>query len=121
MTRYLIDQGHRSILHFSGNRGLLGAERRISGYVRALEDAGIAFADDLLMEAGFSFDCGRRAMAEWLRQHGKPALPDAIFCASDAIAVGVLETLAENAIRVPEEVSLAGFDNTLLRARPFRN
>jgi LacI family transcriptional regulator len=113
MVRELIARGHRRILHISGQRGLLGAERRIRGYKRALAATHIPFDPSLLMNAGFSMDEGRRAMGKWLeRSRGQP-LPHAIFCANDSSALGCLEALAEVGLRVPDDVSLAGFDDTL--------
>jgi LacI family transcriptional regulator len=91
----------------------LGAERRIRGYKRALTAARIPFDASLLMDAGFSMDEGRRAMRKWLeRSMGQP-LPQAIFCGNDGNAIGCLEALAEVGLKVPEDVSLAGFDDTL--------
>ena len=113
LVRHLIARGHRRIMHLSGTRGLLGAERRIDGYRRALAEAGIAFDPSLLIEAHYHNAGGRQATRTWLsRSHGKQ-LPEAIFCANDAIAMGCMEALAEVGIRMPEDVSIAGFDDTL--------
>jgi LacI family transcriptional regulator len=113
MVRHLIARGHRRILHLTGKRGLLGAERRILGYKRALTAARIPFEASLLVDAGFSTDEGRRALHSWLERSAGQPLPQAIFCANDASAIGCLEALAEFGLRVPEDVSLAGFDDTL--------
>lgn len=113
LVRHLIARGHRRIMHLSGTRGLLGAERRIDGYRRALAEAGIPFDESLLLEANYHTAGGRQAIRTWLsRSHGKQ-LPEAVFCANDAIAMGCMEALAEAGIRVPEDVSIAGFDDTL--------
>lgn len=113
MVRYLITNGHRRILHMAGQSGLLGAERRLSGYRRALASARIPFDPALVVEAGFSASVGRRALSDWLKKNKKDALPDAIFCASDPMAVGCLEALSEAGIRVPEDISITGFDDSL--------
>lgn len=114
MVKHLIDRGHRRIVHITGERGLLGSERRILGYERALATARIPFDKSLLVEAGFSAPAGRRAIHEWLdRCKGQP-LPDAIFGANDAIAVGCIEAFSELGIRVPEDISVCGFDDTLV-------
>jgi LacI family transcriptional regulator len=113
LVRYLISQGHRRILHLSGPAGMVGAERRLRGYRRALASARIPFDPSLVAEAGFRIDEGRNATRLWLAQAGARPLPDAIFCASDGCAVGCLEALAEAGIRVPDDVSVAGFDDTL--------
>jgi len=100
MVRHLISRGHRRILHLTGNRGLLGAERRIQGYKRALGAARIPFEPSLLVDAGYTVDDGRRAMHGWLDRSAGQTLPQAIFCGNDACAIGCLE-------------ALAGFDDTL--------
>ena len=113
LVRQLIARGHRRILHITGNRGLLGAERRIQGYRRALAAARIPFDAALLVEGGFKVGEGRQALRQWLRRFAGQPLPHTIFCGNDASAIGALEALAEAGLRVPDDVSLAGFDDTL--------
>ena len=114
ITRYLIARGHRHLVHVAGPRGFIGAERRIRGFKRALATAGIPFDSSLLIEAGhFTTFGGRDAMRRWLREHVGEELPQAVFCANDGIAVGCLEAIAEIGLRVPDDISIAGFDDTL--------
>jgi len=113
MVRYLIAQGHRRILHAAGTPGLVGAERRIRGYKRALARARIPFEPGLLISTNYNSLSGREAMRGWLKRHAGAPLPQAIFCANDAVAVGCLEALAEIGLRVPDDLSVAGFDDTL--------
>src|SRR5690349_8529680 len=110
MVRYLIAQGHRRIMHIRGPAGFLGAERRCQGYRRALAGARIAFNPDLLVTANYSTESGRETMRSWLKKHVGQPLPQAIYCASDAVAIGCMEALAEAGVRVPDDVSVAGFD-----------
>ncbi len=113
MVKAMIAMGHRRIMHVSGPRGLVGPERRISGYLSALREAGIVPDPDLLVVTNFAAAEGCRAMNAWLSANkGKP-LPDAIFCANDAIAIGCMEALASAGIRIPDDVSIAGFDDTI--------
>lgn len=113
MVRHLIAQGHRRIMHISGAPTLLGAERRIRGYKRALSSARIPFNPDLLVNAEFTVVSGRDALRAWLRRHAGQPLPQALFCANDGIAIGCLEALAEIGLRVPDDISVAGFDDIL--------
>lgn len=113
ITRHLLSRGHRRIMHISGPRGLLGAERRIKGYRRALAEAGVEFDATLLLEAQYTTPAGMQALRAWLARSRGTQLPEAIFCANDAIAMGCIALLAEAGIRVPEDVSVAGFDDTL--------
>lgn len=112
LVENLIAQGHRRILHVSGPRGMLGAERRIAGYKRALAAARLKFSDALLISSAFSVEGGREAVRAWMAERVGEPLPDAVFCANDAIAVGCLEAFAEAGLRVPDDVSVAGFDDT---------
>jgi LacI family transcriptional regulator len=113
MVRHLVAQGHRRIMHLTGPAGLTGTERRIHGYRRALSSARIPFDPELLVPASFTEDAGRDAMRSWLKKHAGQPLPHAVFCANDAAAIGCLEALAEIGLRVPDDISLAGFDDTL--------
>jgi len=113
IVRYLISEGHRRIMHVAGREGLIGAERRVRGYRRALAAARIPFDKSLLVPADFSEHGGRDALRAWLKRHAGELLPHAIFCANDGVAVGCMEALAEIGLRVPDDISVAGFDDTL--------
>lgn len=114
VTRRLLVQGHRRILHLAGPEGLLGPQRRIRGYQRALASLHQDFDPALLVPAGFSAAEGRQALRDWLRgAAAKAGRPDAIFCVNDSVAIGCVEALAEAGLRVPDDVSVAGFDDSL--------
>jgi LacI family transcriptional regulator len=110
IVRYLIDKGHRRIAHFPGSN--TGAQQRLKGYRRALEDSGIPYDERLVVPGSYSIWSGRHRMEIWLQE--RTYLPTAIFCASDAIAFGCMEVLAERSIQVPEDISIVGFDDTLM-------
>lgn len=114
LVSWLIAQGHRRIMHMAGPAGLTGAERRIRGYKRALASARITFDPALVVAGDFEAGVARAALRQWLRDHSGHLLPQAIFCANDSAAIGCMETLAELGLRVPEDVSVAGFDDTLI-------
>lgn len=114
MTSHLIAQGHRRILFLGGDETQMGPQRRRMGYRRALALAGIPLDDSLIVPGSFSVHSGRVRMERWLAEHGKDALPTAVFCASDAIAAGCMETLAQHGLRAPHDISVAGFDDTLM-------
>ncbi|MBK9991743.1 MAG: LacI family DNA-binding transcriptional regulator [Verrucomicrobia bacterium] len=113
VVRFLISQGHKRILHVSGVAGLVGSDRRLRGYKRALASAHIGLDNALIIPAGFCSDDGYRAMRSWLQQHAGELLPHAVFCVSDGVATGCLEALSEVGLRVPDDISVAGFDDTL--------
>lgn len=114
IVKLLIEKGHRRIMHLSGPRGLLGPERRISAYQRALAESGIEADEDLLRSMAYSDIEARAVMKEWLQTHSREEVPDAVFAANDSMALGCIEALASEGIRVPEDVSVVGFDDTLV-------
>ena len=110
----MVEMGHRRILHLAGPSGQRGAERRVRGYRRGLEQAGLPFDPSLVRVAGFSIPEGREATRLWLRDTPPEARATAIFCANDGVAYGCMEVLAAAGLRVPHDISVAGFDDTLL-------
>ena len=113
-VRRLLDLGHRRILHAGGPVGSTGADRRLAGYQRAHAEAGHAPAEDHVVREAFTFEGGQRAMDAWLESHRGQPLPEAVFAGSDAIALGCVDALVTRGLRVPDDVSVVGFDNTLL-------
>lgn len=67
----------------------------------------------MIIPANFSTEGGRNAMRVWLKRHAGEPLPHAVFCVSDGVAIGCMEALAEVGLRVPDDISVAGFDDTL--------
>jgi len=114
MVKLLIAHGHRRVMHIAGPTGQLGPERRVRGYRRALAAAKLPTPPELvLVSKSFATEDGFAAMREWLRAHAGDRLPTAIFCANDGIAIGAMQALAEAGLRVPDDVSVAGFDDSL--------
>lgn len=113
LTRRLLVQGHRRIMHVRGPEGLVGPERRLSGYRRALASLRLPFDPDLVVTAGFETPDGFAAMRGWLRRHAGQPLPDVVMAVNDGVAIGCVEALAEAGLRVPDDVSVTGFDDTL--------
>ncbi|MEO6995147.1 MAG: LacI family DNA-binding transcriptional regulator [Lacunisphaera sp.] len=114
MVRSLIARGHRRIMYLTGPAELTGAARRIRGYKRALASARIALNQELLVPAAYTAVGARDALRDWLQRHPGHLLPQAIFCANDSAAIGCMETLAELGLRIPDDISVAGFDDTLV-------
>lgn len=108
-TRHLLSIGRRRIAYIGGDlAGNDRAQARIDGYRAALAEAGIA-ADPALERTGpFEFETGSRAVEDMLRQ--APDI-DAIFAASDIIALGALLQCGQSGIAVPERIAICGFDD----------
>lgn len=114
IVQHMIELGHRRILHVGGPPGTLGAERRMAGYLRAHAAAGLQPPADHIVRSAFDAEAGRSALRGWLRRHVGEPMPDAVFGANDAVALGCVEVLQERGLRVPGDVSVVGFDDTLL-------
>ncbi|TWT84988.1 HTH-type transcriptional repressor CytR [Planctomycetes bacterium CA13] len=107
-TKHLIDFGHRNIALIRGIEHHQDANRRFDGYSEALSDAGIKLDPELVVEGDFSAQSGILAINSLLMR-GKSFT--AVFCANDMVAYGARLALHRQGIRVPEDVSLVGFDD----------
>ncbi len=107
-TKHLIDGGHKRIAHLSGNQSLEIYENRFNGYKQALLDNGIDYNESYVLQARSSVDAGIVA-AKSLLQLGIP--PDAIFSSSDFAALGAIQEIKEQGIRIPEDFCVVGFGN----------
>ena len=108
ITRHLIDLGHRRIAHITGVKAAGSTEHRISGYKDALAGAGIAIDDKLVVPGTFSMQSGADAM-ETLLALDRP--PTAVFAGNDEMAFGAVRTARAHGLVVPQDISMAGFDD----------
>lgn len=107
-TEHLIGLGHTRIAHVRGRTDLVSAEQREQGYREALQAAGLPYDPELVRVGGYRAVETTEAAHELL---SLPNRPSAVFAANDLSAIRVLEVAAEMGIRVPEELSVVGFDN----------
>ena len=110
---HLLELGHRRIACIT-NAALTytAAADRLAGYREALATAGLAAAPELVEEGAFDAASGHRAMTRIL-ERGRP---DAVFAASDVVALGAIGALREAGLRIPDDVSVVGFDDVPLAA-----
>jgi LacI family transcriptional regulator, galactose operon repressor len=105
---YLIGLGHRRIGFIGGRPDLQSASRRLQGYLDALAQAGIPSDPDLIEAGDFSTETGRLCAQRLL---SLPEPPTAILAANDQSAIGAMEAARQAGLRIPEDLSLVGFDN----------
>jgi LacI family transcriptional regulator len=106
--RHLLELGHRRIAAITGPRGWVATEDRIRGYHAALAAEGILPDPELEPEADFEIGPGREAAGRLL---DLPRPPTAIFAFNDNLAIGALQAARERGLRVPEDLSIVGFDD----------
>lgn len=107
-VEHLLELGHRRIGTITGQLGMAAGKDRLSGYEHALRTAGISGEEDWVVAGNFDEASGYEGMLRLL--NSKPR-PTAVFCASDAMAFGALHALAERGLRVPDDISIIGFDD----------
>ncbi|WP_235008293.1 LacI family DNA-binding transcriptional regulator [Microbacterium timonense] len=108
-AEYLLELGHRRIAWVGGPEASDAARDRLYGYQAALDAAGVAIDPDLIRSGQFAIENGAEHARDLLMSADPPT---AIMAGDDEIAVGVLATAHELGIRVPEELSVMGFDDT---------
>ncbi len=107
-TEHLLKLGHRRIGTITGSPAVLCSQARLDGYRAALERAGIAFDPGLVRTGDFHYESALTAASDLLRLPGRPT---AIFAASDVQAMGVYEAARQHGLRLPEDLSVVGFDD----------
>ncbi|MDY0972369.1 LacI family DNA-binding transcriptional regulator [Siccibacter turicensis] len=111
MTRYLLEQGHRRIAFITGAPGSPTGERRLAGYLDAQAEAGITPDAALVVPGSWTTESGYEA-GRALLAAGIPFT--CVLAANDDMAIGAAKAFSEAGLRLPDEVSLAGFDDSII-------
>ncbi len=114
-TEYLYSLGHRRILYFGARDNSMTHKLRVDGYLHACEKLGITPNVIRNTSARSSFQVGYVLASEHFQ---KGFSETAILCAADTLAIGVIQAAYEKGIRIPEDLSLMGFDNISFSALP---
>ena len=114
-TKYLLQLGHRDILFVGGRASSRTRQLRLRGFYRAMEEAGVQGRDMAVSESV-------GLMKQWTIEQALEVLadplPDAVFAFSDTIAMKIMEAAEIRGIRIPEDLSLVGYDNISFSALP---
>ncbi len=110
--QYLLDKGHRQILHLTRASSVIAVEERIQGLQQAFQERGLTWNPDNLLRAceEISVEGGYVAMQAILRTRRDFS---AVFAFNDMLAFGVMKAILECGLRIPEDVAVMGFDNIL--------
>ncbi len=108
-VNYLAAGGHQSIGYLKGKFRILGFEQRQSGYYSALRENGQPVKPEYIIELSTTMNDAYKDMLAYLEN--KPVLPTAFFADNDMIALGAMKAMQEKGYRIPEDVSIIGFDD----------
>ncbi len=109
-TTYLLEKGHSRVGMIAGTKGdAISTIPRVKGFTDALNDVGITATSHMITYGYYDFKSGIEGMIQLLKNY--PSLT-AVFCASDEMAAGALSLLYKKEIKVPEKISVIGYDNT---------
>ncbi len=106
IVAHLLNLGYRRVATITGPRNMIAGADRLEGYTLALRDAGIKLDPSLVVVGDFSENSGYIDMQKLI-----PLKPEAVFVASDSMAIGALRAIRGAGIRVPQDIGVAGFDD----------
>ena len=106
IVEHLIANGHRKIGFLGGDKDSIATRERFSGYLIGLIEGDVKFNDEYVRYGNYTESCGLNA-AEYFANVGVTA----VVCASDLIAIGLINGLKTHGLKIPEDISVSGFDN----------
>lgn len=116
MAEYLVGLGHTRIGYIAGPKGMKSTRERLEGFREALEKHGCKPKRDMIARGAYTFESGIEC-GHTLLKNATP--PTAIFASNDEMAVGVINVAQEMGLSVPGDLSVAGFDDSILASRSF--
>ena len=111
VTRHLIELGHRHIAFLSGPFNLTLSRDRMDGFTRALHEAGIELREEYIFEGTFTPESSNELTSQILHL---PERPTAIVAIDDLVAFSIIRSLWGTGVKVPEDISVVGFNNTIM-------
>ncbi|QYR23937.1 LacI family transcriptional regulator [Paenibacillus sp. sptzw28] len=112
-TQHLLDLGHRDIAFIGGLKEMSTTMSKVKAYRRKLEQSGIPYRAERVLYGDYSIAAGKELMSRLLEGEEQPT---AVFCVNDYTAVGAIKVIIEHGLRIPEDISVIGFDDTPLAA-----
>ena len=108
-AQHLVELGHRDVAVLAGPSASSASSERTAGFLETLAEAGIAPSPESVLECSLTVDAGYRSARQLLESRGRP--PDAVLCGNDLIALGAVDAFLEAGLSVPDDVSVAGYDD----------
>ena len=113
-ARHIASLGHKLIAHIHGPNTFLSASERLRGFRVGLAEYGLKIDPKYLRKGGYTFDSGMECGEELLSLRERPT---AVFCGNDEMAVGVYQAARRAGLRIPEDLSIVGFDDAPIATR----
>jgi LacI family transcriptional regulator len=110
-TSYLLELGHEDLAIITGDSNNPSSSERLHGFMDAVQERGLTVPESNIYYGNFTEEVGVTAVEYWIRED---CLPKALFCSNDLLAYGVLKTLLNHGVSVPEQISVIGFDDLLI-------
>lgn len=108
-VKYLIQKGHKDIAILEGKEGFISSVNRKDGYLEALIENKIEIRQEYMVRGNYDIESGYQGMRALLSLSD---VPTAVFCSNDNMAVGAVKAVQESGLKVPEDISIVGFDNS---------
>jgi LacI family transcriptional regulator len=108
---FLIEKGHKRIVYVTGPADDPINNKKLAGYRRALEQYGLTYDENLIIEGDYSYDSGIEAYEKIAELDEQPT---AVFVGTDEMALGVIHSAQDHGVNIPEQLEVVGFDNTRL-------
>ncbi len=116
-VNYLKEKKHRKIAHICGNPNKKVTMERFNGYIEAMQDAGLEVKEGYIQYSSANYSSGYDRMNALLELDERPT---AVFCSDDAIASYAVRAVLDRGLRVPEDISVMGFDNQTILPDRYR-
>jgi len=110
-AEYLYNLGHKNIIVILGPKKLISTQKRLKGFLNFFSEINIEYDKNLIMEGNYTIDSACNGLQSMIK---KKKSFTAVFSLNDLMAIGAIQTLRENNIKVPDEVSVLGYDNIYL-------
>jgi LacI family transcriptional regulator/LacI family purine nucleotide synthesis repressor/LacI family repressor for deo operon, udp, cdd, tsx, nupC, and nupG len=113
LVQYLAEMGHTHIGLIGGLSGITAYDMKLRAFKTAMRDYGLHYLDEWIIPTGFSVDDGTAAMEQLLHMH---PCPTAVMAINDLVAIGAIKSTEHHGLRIPEDMSLTGYDDINLAA-----
>jgi DNA-binding LacI/PurR family transcriptional regulator len=110
-VKYLIDSGHKKIVHFAGPPQSSHTQERIEGFRHAFSESTLVFHKNMIVSIGSVYDESYNNTIEYFKNKGRDDYPTAVVCFNDQQALAVMNALKDINIKVPDDISIVGNDD----------